>query len=42
MDFCGLVKDVLITELPWADHDDWLKLPTTKDENPRTRNGGGI
>ena len=23
-----------------ADHDDWLKLPTTKDENPRARTSG--
>ena len=27
-------------KLPWADHDDWLRLPTIKDENSRTRNGG--
>ena len=27
-------------QLPWADHDDWLKLPTTKNENLRTRNSG--
>ena len=26
--------------MSWADNDNWLKRPTTKDENPRTRNGG--
>ena len=30
----------LSNKLPWADHDYWLKLPTTKDKNLRTRNGG--
>ena len=23
-------------------HDYWLNLPTTKDKNPRTRNGGDL